>query len=39
MKIIVIGVGQAGLYCARVIRERGAEIAGFDAVREVLGVL
>jgi predicted NAD/FAD-dependent oxidoreductase len=38
MKIIVIGARPAGLFCARVSRERGAEIAGFEAARGVPGV-
>jgi flavin-dependent dehydrogenase len=38
MMIIINGAGPAGLFCARVIGERGAEIAGFEAAREALGV-
>ena len=31
MKIIVVGAGLAGLTCAKVLRERGAEVAVFEA--------
>ena len=31
MKTIVVGAGLAGLTCAKVLRERGAEVAVFEA--------
>src|SRR5919107_3477819 len=31
MKTIIVGAGLAGLTCAKVLRERGAEIAVFEA--------
>ena len=37
MKIIVVGAGLAGLTCAKVLRERGAEVAVFEASEGVGG--
>src|SRR5829696_9940818 len=37
MKIIVVGAGLAGLTCAKVLRERGAEVAVFEASDDVGG--
>ena len=37
MKTIVIGAGLAGLTCAKVLRERGAEVAVFEASDDVGG--
>jgi phytoene dehydrogenase-like protein len=31
MKIVIVGAGLAGLTCAKVLRERGAEVAVFEA--------
>src|SRR3712207_8053207 len=31
MKIIIVGAGLAGLTCTKVLRERGAEVAVFEA--------
>jgi predicted NAD/FAD-dependent oxidoreductase len=31
MKITIVGAGLAGLTCAKVLRERGAEIVVFEA--------
>src|SRR5215211_9152538 len=31
MKIIIVGAGLAGLTCAKVLRERGVEVAVFEA--------
>ena len=37
MKIIIVGAGLAGLTCAKVLRERGAEVAVFEASAGVGG--
>jgi len=37
MKIIIVGAGLAGLTCAKVLRERGAEVAVFEASDDVGG--
>jgi phytoene dehydrogenase-like protein len=37
MKIVIVGAGLAGLTCAKVLRERGAEVAVFEASDEVGG--
>src|SRR5919112_4627650 len=37
MKIIIVGAGLAGLTCAKVLRERGAEVAVFEALDGVGG--
>jgi predicted NAD/FAD-dependent oxidoreductase len=31
MRAIIVGAGLAGLICVRVLRERGAEVAVFEA--------
>ncbi|HEX5700414.1 MAG TPA: NAD(P)/FAD-dependent oxidoreductase [Rubrobacter sp.] len=37
MKTIIVGAGLAGLTCAKVLRERGAEVAVFEASEDVGG--
>ncbi len=37
MKVIVVGAGLAGLTCAKVLRERGAEVAVFEASDDLGG--
>ena len=37
MKTIIVGAGLAGLTCAKVLRERGAEVAVFEASEGVGG--
>jgi hypothetical protein len=37
MKIIIVGAGLAGLTCAKVLRERGAEVAVFEASDDIGG--
>jgi protoporphyrinogen oxidase len=37
MKIVIVGAGLAGLTCAKVLRERGAEVAVFEASDDVGG--
>ncbi len=37
MKTIVVGAGLAGLTCAKVLRERGAEVAVFEASDDIGG--
>jgi phytoene dehydrogenase-like protein len=37
MKIVIVGAGLAGLTCAKVVRERGAEVAVFEASDDIGG--
>jgi len=37
MKIVIVGAGLAGLTCAKVLRERGAEVAVFEASDDLGG--
>jgi phytoene dehydrogenase-like protein len=37
MKLIIVGAGLAGLTCAKVLRERGAEVTVFEAADGVGG--
>ena len=37
MKIVIVGAGLAGLTCAKVLRERGAEVAVFEASDDIGG--
>src|SRR5215211_2252876 len=37
MKIIIVGAGLAGLTCAKVLRERGVEVAVFEASDDIGG--
>jgi protoporphyrinogen oxidase len=37
MKVIIVGAGLAGLTCAKVLNERGAEVAVFEASDDVGG--
>ena len=37
MKIVIVGAGLAGLTCAKVLREQGAEVAVFEASDDVGG--
>jgi hypothetical protein len=37
MKIIIVGAGLAGLTCAKVLRERGAEVVVFEASDDIGG--
>src|SRR5215210_2977941 len=37
MKIVIVGAGLAGLTCAKILRERGAEVAVFEASDDIGG--
>ena len=39
MRVIIVGAGLAGLTCERVLRERGAEAAVFEASDGVGGLV
>jgi uncharacterized protein with NAD-binding domain and iron-sulfur cluster len=38
MRVIIVGAGLAGPACTKILRERGAEVAVFEAAREMLGL-
>jgi uncharacterized protein with NAD-binding domain and iron-sulfur cluster len=37
MKAIIVGAGLAGLTCVKGLRERGAEVAAFEASDDICG--